>query len=106
MDAANHTFTCPLCAKNVKVTKTGKIARHGHRRMYGAEWNHCPTSGLKVTEALHRAVEVLTDYRELTAEGFEITMSGQKRKIFDSLRDAKLRSIDRDLAAIAERLAA
>jgi len=32
----NNTATCPVCKRSVKITKTGKLARHGYKQGLGS----------------------------------------------------------------------
>lgn len=104
--AAKESFTCPLCSKCVKVNKRTKaVARHGHRRAYGSEWNSCPTSGLSPLAAHTRALEVLESYRALTEQCREIK-GGRERKIFPGVARDRIKQIDKDIARVKAALEA
>jgi hypothetical protein len=108
MSETNPTaaFSCPLCNKTCKVTKTGKIARHGHRRMYGSEWNHCPTSGLTVEAAYVEALAVLGKFRAQCDAGIGYLPSGKERKLTSGERTGLLRSVDKDIARVHAQMGA
>lgn len=76
------TCACPVCGRTVKITKTGKVARHGFgsRDGRGRSRNSlmastCYGGGVKPEASLQKAVDIVTYYIDCyTEEGNEQPM--------------------------------
>jgi len=66
----DHTGTCAICGRNVKLNEGGKIVAHGYTIRYGFQQGNCFGVGfdpIEVSpEGLHGALKVLTGIIERT----------------------------------------
>ena len=66
--APGTLIACPCCGRTVKITKTGKIARHGFNSDRGFQSSHgmmraqCQGSNARPDRALAKALEIAQYY--------------------------------------------